>query len=142
MKSFRYTFEDGLGKGLRRFSSNPRNTQSLVECHNAMPSEEGLKPHEVVTSLNADSIAWGGEGKLAAYSPTRNITISIKDYVSDADVATAAVFIDNVSKGNTDANGEIDITGITVGTHTLKITKTGYVDSDADELLNDYLVVT
>ena len=142
MRAFQYVFQEGLMKGLRRFSDNPRNKQDLVECHNAMPSESGLKPHDVVTSLNANSISWGGEGKLAAYSPTRTITINITDYVSDADVATAAVFVDGVSKGNTDANGEIDIADIAIGTHTLKVTKSGYVDSDADELLNDYLVVT
>ena len=142
MKAFQYVFEEGLMKGLRRFSSNPRNNQDLVECHNAMPSENGLKFHKVVTSLNADEISWGGEGKLDAYSPTRNITINITDYVSEEDVAEASVYIDGALQGTTDANGEIDITDIAVGTHTLKVTKTGYVDSDADELLNDYLVVT
>jgi len=142
MKAFQYVFDEGLHKGLRRFSSNPRNKQDLVECHNAMPSEDGLNPHDVVTSLDADSISWGGEGKLAAYSPTRTITINITDYVSEADVATASVYVDGALKGTTDANGEIDISGIAIGTHTLKVTKTGYVDSDLDELLNDYLVVT
>ena len=142
MRAFQYIFNEGLGGGLRRFSSNPCNKQSLTECHNAMPNEDGLVPHETVISLDADDISWGGEGKLTAYSPTRSITINITDYVSAADVATASVYLDGTLQGTTDANGEINLTDVTIGTHTLKITKTGYVDSDDDTLLNDYLVVT
>jgi len=142
MKAFQFVFGEGLTKGLRRFSSNPRNNQNLVECHNAMPNEDGLVPHVVITSLDADDISWGGEGKLTAYSPTRTITINITDYVSEADVAGASVYLDGTLQGTTDANGEIDLSDVAIGTHTLKVTKTGYVDSDEDELLNDYLVVT
>jgi len=58
MKAFPYIFNEGLVKGLRRFSLNPRNEQTLVECHNAMPCEEGLRPHEVVLSLDSDSVTW------------------------------------------------------------------------------------
>ena len=65
MKSFIYVFEEGLKGGLRKDSSNPRNRQDLVECHNAMPGEAGLEPHEVVISLNANSIAWGGRGVIS-----------------------------------------------------------------------------
>lgn len=48
MREGDYIFEDGLTKGLRRFDSNPRNEQTLVECHNWMPIEQGLEAHEVV----------------------------------------------------------------------------------------------
>ena len=142
MKVQIFTFKEGLLKGLRRFTNNPRNSQNLVECHNVMPTEGRPEPHEVVVSLDGDAISWGGEGKLSAYSPTRTITINITDYVSEADVEGASVYLDDALQGTTDSNGEIDIEDVTVGTHTLKITKTGYVDSDDDELLNDYLVVT
>jgi len=142
MKAFQYVFDEGLFKGLRRFSSNPRNNQNLVECHNAMPNEDGLVPHAVITSLDADDVSWGGEGKLSAYSPTRTITINITDYVSEGDVEGASVYLDGSLQGTTDEDGEITLEDVAIGTHTLKITKTGYVDSDEDELLNDYLVVT
>ena len=65
MKGFIYIFEEGFKHGLRRESSNPRNTQSLVECHNAAPGEAGLEPHEVVTSLDADGVSWGGRGVIS-----------------------------------------------------------------------------
>ena len=142
MKGFQYTFHEGLAKGLRKYSSNMRNVQSLVECHNAMPMEDGLHPHEDVIALCANSIDWGGGGVLTGYSPTRSITISIEDYVSEDDLEGASVYIDGVLKGTTDASGELNIADISVGTHNVKITKIGYVDSDDDELLNDYLVIT
>jgi len=48
MKEGDYIFEDGLKQGLRRFDPNPRNSQSLVECHNWMPIEQGLETHEEI----------------------------------------------------------------------------------------------
>jgi len=60
MKAFTYTFKEGLLKGLRRFALHPRNEQTLVECHNAMPCEEGLRPHKVVHSLDSDTILGDG----------------------------------------------------------------------------------
>lgn len=65
MKEFEYNLTEALSKGLRRFETNPRNELSLVECHNLMPTEAGLEPHERITSLNADGISWGGQGKLS-----------------------------------------------------------------------------
>jgi len=63
MKEFEFTFDKGLRSGLRKHSSNPRNEQALVECHNLMPTEAGLEVHKAVTDLNADGVAWGGLGK-------------------------------------------------------------------------------
>jgi hypothetical protein len=130
-----------LKRGLRRFGVSPRGSLWLLECHNWAPAEEGIEPHETVTSLGATSIAWGGEG---AYSPTvivRDITIRVTDYVDDSELPTVTVYLDGVSQGTTDSNGEITISTVTVGGHELKLTKTGYQDSDADTLFNDYIMV-
>ena len=62
--------------------------------------------------------------------------------VDDTELQTVAVYLDDVRKGNTDADGELDIANVSVGGHTLKLTKAGYDDSDADDLYNDYIVVT
>jgi len=51
------------------------------------------------------------------------------------------VFIDTVNKGTTDADGLITITDVTVGSHAIKMTKTGYEDSDTDTLINDFIMV-
>jgi hypothetical protein len=141
MKEYTFTFKEGLTKGLRRFSNTPRNAQSLVELHNLAPSDLGIEPHEALISLD-DTAAFGGIGAKAAITNTSDITIAIQDYVdSSVDIAGASVYIDDVLVGTTDANGEIDLT-LTVGGHSIKVTAAGYVDSDTDDLLNDYFVVT
>lgn len=142
MKEFEFTFKEGLTKGLRRFTTGPREEQDLVECHHLVPTEKGLGLHEAVVDLNAASVTWGGLGKWTAADATRDITIHIADYIDAAELQTVSVYIDSVLKGTTDANGELDVDGVAVGGHTLKLTKTGYLDSDADTLLNDYIVVT
>jgi hypothetical protein len=142
MRAFQYIFNEGLGGGLRRFSSNPRNKQSLTECHNAMPTEDGLRPHEVITSLDADDIDWDSVHVDTSAVGTANITISIKDYVSDIDLEGVKVYLDGTLQGTTDSDGDIDLVDITVGIHPIRLTLTDYVDSNLDDLYNDYIVVT
>lgn len=142
MKEFELTFDEGLRHGLRRFSTNPRNEQGLVECHNIAPTEASPGLHEAVTDLNASGITWGGLGQWSAAGGTRDITVYITDYVDSSELENVSVYIDDVLKGTTDANGELDVDDVEVGGHTLKLTKTGYLDSDADTLLNDYIMVT
>jgi hypothetical protein len=103
------------------------------------PAEDGIEPHETVTSLGATGVAWGGEGQYSATSIIRDITIRVTDYVDDDELLGVTVWLDGVNQGTTDVNGEIDIHGVTVGGHELKLTKTGYIDSDLDTLFNDYI---
>jgi len=142
MREFQYTFKEGLLKGLRRFTTAPRDEQGLTECHNFAPSEKGLGLHEAIVDLNATGITWGGLGKWTAAGATRDITIHVADYIDASELQTVSVYIDGVLKGTTDANGELDVDDVAVGGHTLRLTKTGYLDSDADTLLNEYIVVT
>lgn len=107
-----------------------------------MPTEAGPEAHKAVTDLNASGVSWGGLGKWSAATATRTITIRVTDYVDNSELQTVSVYIDSVLKGTTDANGELDVAGVATGGHTLKLTKTGYQDSDADDLLNDYIMVT
>ena len=130
-----------LKRGLRRFAVSPRNSMWLLECHNWAPAEDGVEPHETVVSLGASGVAWGGEGQYVQESIVRDITIRVTDYVDDDEVVTVAVYLDTILQGTTDSNGEIDISTVTVGGHELKLTKAGYIDSDADTLFNDYIMV-
>jgi len=141
MKEFEYTFDEGLRKGLRQFSTGLRNADELVECYNLMPMEAGPDVHEPVVDFNSD-LAWGGLGKDLPSIGTRTITIDVTDYISGVDLETVSVYLDGVLKGTTDASGEITIAEVAIGGHTLKLTRTGYVDSDLDTLLNDYVLVT
>lgn len=129
-----------LNKGLKNFVGS-RNSGELVDCHNVMPSEDGLKVCEILTDLNASGVSWGGIGKLTDAGATRNITICVSDFLDDSDLGTVSVYLDSVLKGTTDAQGEIDILDVSIGGHTLKLTKAGYISSDADDLYNDYIVV-
>lgn len=55
MKEFSVKFEKGLKRGLRKQSTNPRNSEALVECHNLRPTEAGLEPHEDIELIGEDS---------------------------------------------------------------------------------------
>jgi len=137
--------ETGLDKifrnGLRQFSNNPRNMPALVECHNLAPAEQGLEPHEEILDLGASGVSWGGKGVYVPGGITRTVTIRVSDYVDDTELSGVSVYLDEVLQGTTDSDGEIDITGVQVGGHELRLTKTSYTDSDQDNLFNDYIMV-
>ena len=53
MREFSVKFDKGLGEGLRRYSTNRRDSEALVECHNLEPTKSGpkdlsLEPHEEI----------------------------------------------------------------------------------------------
>ena len=136
MKELEYDITKLFYGGLRRF----KNQEGLIACF-GVEEEDGeyLEPPSLV-ELNT-SYAWPTDG-IEECSGTRDIVIVVKDYVSDADVSGAHVWIDGVDEGTADANGELAISDIAIGGHSIKITATGYTDSDQDSLLNDYFVVT
>lgn len=140
MKEFNFKLKDTLFAGLRKFSNNPREDEALIECHNLAPAEGGLELHEYVTSMN-EAASFGGLGSESPSATTRTITINVSDFVDLADLQTVTVYIDSVDKGTTDANGLITIADVTVGSHAIKMTKTGYSDSDVDTLINDFIMV-
>lgn len=140
MKEFNFKMKDTLFGGLRKFPNDQRRDEALVVCHNLAPAEKGLELHEYVTSMN-EAADFGGLGDESASETTRTITINVADFITDADLQTVTVFIDEVNKGTTDANGLITIGDVTVGNHAIKMTKTGYTDSDADTLINDFIMV-
>jgi hypothetical protein len=139
MKGFDFPY-DGFKKGLRPYATNPRNSDYTTELYNLAPTELGLEAHEEIRDITSE-IEWNGQGQYTPSAITRTITIRVTDYVDATELQTVAVYLDSVSKGNTDANGELTIASVTVGGHELKLTKTGYVDSDDDNLFNDYIFV-
>lgn len=60
MKGFELKVDETIRKGLRRHETVSRNILELVECFNMTPRAGGLEAHEVITSLNADGVSWGG----------------------------------------------------------------------------------
>jgi len=59
MKEFGVMFDEGLRQGVRPFSTNPRNAQSLITCFNLKPDEMGLRPYQPITNpLSGVSDDW------------------------------------------------------------------------------------
>ena len=139
MREFTLLLRDEVLGGLRREHWNPRTAKGLTECLNIEPLEEGYRVHEQITDLN-DSASFGDDYAPASCG-TRTIILNVNDYITTDDIEGVSVWIDDTLKGTTDGNGDITITSIGIGYHTLKMTKTGYLDSDADELFNDWINV-
>lgn len=140
MKGFDFPY-DGFKKGLRPFNTSPRNSDYCTELFNLAPAEMGLEGHDQIWSITQSNVEWEGEGSYTPSAITRTITIRVTDYVDATELATVSVYLDSVLKGTTDANGEISIASVSVGGHELKLTKAGYLDSDLDDLYNDYIFV-
>lgn len=142
MREYESSLTKEFLKGLIPISNRPRNAEGLFECLNIYPEGEGFVSHKTIYSLNDVDVNWGSQATLIEHATTRDYTISIKDYVSDDDLSGAMVYIDGALVGTTDVDGLLTVEGIAIGGHAIKITLAGYLDSDADALLNDYFVVT
>jgi hypothetical protein len=70
-----------------------------------------------------------------------DVVVVVREYTTDALVEGAAVYINGAYRGLTDVNGRINIGSRSIGRYTIKITKSGYVDSDLDDLENDSFIV-
>jgi hypothetical protein len=71
----------------------------------------------------------------------RNIVMKVIARGTDAIIPGASVYIDGMLAGTTDVSGIIYVDNIMQGTHALRITAVGYVDTDLDDLYNDEFVV-
>ncbi len=70
------------------------------------------------------------------------IDLEVSDFCSDEIVAGVSVTLDGEVLGVTNENGKINLGELVPKTiHTLKMTKTGYKDSDKDVLYNDSFTV-
>ena len=76
----------------------------------------------------------------------RDVTLAYTDVVTEIAVADATVIIDEdletQQTGTTDSNGKVTFLTIKTGTHYIKSTKLGYLDTDADNLDNNSILVT
>lgn len=68
-------------------------------------------------------------------------TIYVRDFSTGAFVVGAEVYVNDIYKGFTDSNGRLFLGNLTPGTYSLKIRKAGYLDSETDDLNNDYFTV-
>uniref|UniRef100_A0A6M3IFE4 PEGA domain-containing protein n=1 Tax=viral metagenome TaxID=1070528 RepID=A0A6M3IFE4_9ZZZZ len=129
-----------LGKGLRRFESS-RDSGQLEDCMNLMPTESGLELHEIITSMNADGVSWGGKGKLTRPMENDTVILNVTSLVFLDIIDGVSVYLDGTLKGTTDSEGNISMAEVTVGVHDITLTKTGYTGSVSDVVYNDYIIV-
>lgn len=70
------------------------------------------------------------------------IDLEVRDFCSDEIVEDVEVFLDGTSMGTTNLNGKIYLGELVPGSvHQLRMTKSGYIDSDLDVLYNDEFTV-
>ena len=129
-----------LNKGLRRFKS-VRNGGELDGCHNLMPTDGGLRVHELIVDLDSTGTTWDGLGKLDRPMINDALTINITTFISMESIGTVAVSLDGVAKGTTDSDGNITIADVTIGIHDLVLTKAGITGSASDVIYNEYIIV-
>jgi hypothetical protein len=71
----------------------------------------------------------------------RNIALKVVDRDSGNLLDNASVWIDGVFHGVTDANGVLLVNGILTGSHPIRVIRSGFVDTDLDNLYNDTLEI-
>lgn len=71
----------------------------------------------------------------------RNIAIIAVARDGGGALDNASVYIDGLYRGVTGSDGVITINGIMTGSHALKLTRDGFIDTDLDDLYNDELMV-
>jgi len=140
MKEFVSSLVKELKIGLRPFSNRPRNAEGLSEAFNLEPKDEGLRAHQTVVSMNEDR-DWGEEELYTPSVETRDIILVVRNFTDLVEVEGASVYVDGVLAGIADENGEVALVDVAVGGHSIKVTATGFVNSDEDVLPNNYFTV-
>lgn len=68
----------------------------------------------------------------------RYVTVVVKDFMTEEEIASAAVALDGAAKGATGEGGSLDLGLIPGGEHSIRVTKTGYKPtSDPDDGLEN-----
>jgi len=72
---------------------------------------------------------------------TQEYTLVVKDFCDDAEIAGATVYLNGALVGTTGNDGTIFLGELFIGQeYFLRVTKTGYINSDEDTLLNDSFI--
>jgi hypothetical protein len=54
------------------------------------------------------------------------VTVLVRNAATSVAISGASVYLDGIRKGTTDYSGRLVLTGVTRGSHTISVTKTGY----------------
>jgi hypothetical protein len=70
------------------------------------------------------------------------VTVTVKDRTTSEALSGASVYVDGVLIGTTNDQGQLVITGVTKGLHTVTVTKTGYQTLNKQGRINQDVSVT
>jgi len=73
---------------------------------------------------------------------TREVYLTVRDACTRTIIPSVYVWVDGKYVGTTDLQGRIYLGKLKVGTHSLKMSKHGYQDSDSDTIANDSFTVS
>lgn len=73
---------------------------------------------------------------------TRKVYLTVRDACTRTIIPGVYVWVDNKYIGTTDLQGRIYLGELKVGTHSLKMSKYGYQNSDSDTIANDSFTVS
>lgn len=127
-------------------------TIGVLKCNYRTPADRirlwyniaGTVIAVVIQTINGTEYTASVDVVYATAVPTEPVPyeLNVKDYCSDGNVEGVEVFLDGTSLGTTNSSGVIYLGLLAPGsTHTLKMIKTGYIDSNLDKLLNDSFTV-
>lgn len=143
MKEFQITLTEKMERGIRRFLTHAsKAVPGILELHNIAPAEEGWELHDPIIYLSS-SADFNGATEIPMVDELRSITLSVRDYVASTNYASgASVYLDGSLVGTSDASGEIALSNVTAGKHSIKIVATGtYLNSDTDDVAYDVIWV-
>ena len=108
-------------------------------------SISGLKPGTYTLSAKSgrDTVLMPLTVQEARVPPSgeRSVVINIKNYCTDAVVEGAKVYVDGALRGTAGADGLVSVGSLAAGSHQLRVTAAGYIDSDQDDLVNEQFTV-
>lgn len=111
-------------------SSAISNISDFPEISAVVVAERGDQKASLTVSFAAESLA------------PIPMELKVSDFCSNEEIVDVDVFIDGSFIGKTNINGRVYLGMMKPKTHhSLKMTKTGYIDSDKDVLYNDYFTV-
>jgi len=72
---------------------------------------------------------------------SKDVALNVSNWASGVNISEVDVEVDGDWAGQTDIDGNINLTGVSVGDHAVKLTKDGYLQSDLDDIENSTFTV-
>lgn len=172
MREFYSQFREGLAKGLRPHRRTVRGVEALIECFNVKPTEAGLIPHSVSTSISGtmdwplpqlfnlepccgddsyivitdESVIDNDGNTVLSLVSSYTLTVTVLDGDWGDPINGATVEVELLGGGTlsdtTAIDGTIGFTGLENGTYTVNAEAAGYWDCSDDDIATDTVTIS